>query len=103
MLRQPRRWSSHQGPSGTSLFADELTVAESMPCLMNAFCNLKEVPPADFLASHPVQLAPSTYAAEEIFVFSFPCFIKMVLVRWDKSQPQTVGCLAALCNSIVPS
>lgn len=90
-------------PLGTSLFAGELTVAESMPWLVNAPCDLKGSHLADFLASHPARLAPSTYVAEKIFAFSFPCFIKMVLVHWDKSQAQTVGCLAALCNSIVPS
>lgn len=39
-LRQPRRWSSRQGLSGTALFATEFTAAESMPCLMNALCRL---------------------------------------------------------------
>lgn len=100
-LRQPRRWSSHQGPSGTSLFATELAVAESMPCLMNALCNLSR--PLQIF-SPPMQCSwTHQRETEGIFVFSFPCFIKMVPVCWDKSQPHTAGRLAALCGGVVPS
>lgn len=100
-LRQPRRWSSRQGPSGILCFADELAVAGSMPCMVNAVHSLKELPLADFLCSLPVQLVPPICAADFFLLFYFACFIKIV-VHWDKSQLQTVGCLAAECNSLAP-
>lgn len=60
--------------------------------------------------SHPLQIFSAPFQCswshqhvQQIFLFYFACFIKIVVVCWDKSQPQTVGCLAAECNSIVPS
>lgn len=69
--------------------------------MVNAVPNLSC--PSQIFSSLPVQLVPSICAAKDIFVFYFVCCIKIVLVHWDKSQPQTAGHLAAVCNSIVPS
>lgn len=59
------------------------------------------VAPCRFSLLPSSAVGPTNMCSRFFLLFYFACFIKIV-VHWDKSQPQTVGCLAAECNSLAP-
>lgn len=76
-------------------FAGELTVAESMPCTMKAFCNLKELPFADFLVSSAVGPI-SIYGRGDLCIF-FSLFHQngsCALGQKPSSNSRLSGCFA---------
>lgn len=89
-FRQPRRWSSHQGLSGTWLFAAEWAVAASVPCLMKALCHLSR--PSQIF-SPPMQCSwiHQCVWQRRFLCFLFPISSRMVPVPWESSQPQRAG------------
>lgn len=92
-LRQPRRWSSRQGPSGILCFADELTVAGSMLCMVNAVRSLKSCPLQIFSA--PFQCSWSHQYVQQIFFIILFCLFHQnccALGQKPTSDSRLFGC-----------